>query len=137
MGLTSHPVAVERQEEGKQIRDKDMQAIVYHLDPLSQYRDLARAKHEVKQHKKRVAKGVRKSQNLQRAAILQGEAPRGATHLDKLFSDYALEHLRDNTGGVTFFSCAFGVDCVEMKRAYQPRAAQLFSDVPSVLTDSP
>ena len=128
MGLTFHPVAIERQEEGKQIRDKDVQAIVYHLDPHSQYRDLARAKHEVNQHKKRVAKGVSKSRKLQRAAILQGEAPRGATHLDKLFSYYALEHLRDNTGGVTFFSCAFDVDCVEMKRAYQPRAAQLFSD---------
>ena len=51
MGLTSHPVAIERQEEGKQIRDKDVQAIVYHLDP-------------VKQHKKRVAKGVSISRKL-------------------------------------------------------------------------
>ena len=130
--MTSHPVAIERQEEGKQIRDTDVQAIVYHLDPHSQYRDLSLAKHEVNAHKKRVTQGVRKSRNLQRAAILQGEAPRGATHLDKLFSYYALEHLRDNTGGAAFFSGALGIDCVEMKRAYQPRAAQLFSDVPSV-----
>ena len=32
LGLTSHPVAIERQEAGKQNREKDVQAIVYHLD---------------------------------------------------------------------------------------------------------
>lgn len=130
-----HPLVTERSRQNKQLRERDVQAIVYHLDPQSQYRQLGQTKHAVVQDRQRSARQARQAQRQHRADVLREAAAVGPqplpaagardSQLDALVSYHAQEYLRDTAHGTTFFSCSLNTAVVELRRFYQPCGAEL------------